>query len=68
MTREEMEFARWRDSLRVLVVDGEQLFVIHGDRLVDESQLRREWADREGGNHGNPGNEDAGDPQQPDQA
>jgi len=68
MTREEMEFAQWRDSLPVLVVDGEHLFVIHGDRLVDEGQLRHEWAGRKGGNHGTPGDEDAGDPEQPGQA
>ncbi len=65
MTPEEAEFARWRDSLPAIDVDGEHLFVIHGDRLVDEGQLRTEWAGLEGGRHGRPGDQDADCPEPP---
>jgi hypothetical protein len=37
------EFARWRDSLPTVLVDGELFTVFGGDRLIDVDQLIVEW-------------------------
>lgn len=43
---EDPVFVEWRNSLEVVDIDGEQLRVIHGDRLVDDDQLIVEWLGR----------------------
>ena len=42
---EQMEagFQRWIASLPKIDIDGEQLFVVHGDELKDETQARELW-------------------------
>jgi len=39
----DLDFRNWRDSLPVVVVDGETLRVIHGDRLVSDEEAFMEW-------------------------
>jgi hypothetical protein len=37
-------FRRWRSSLPLVEVDGEQLYIRDGDMLKDDDQLIFEWA------------------------
>lgn len=41
-------FAAWRRGLKVVVVDGETLYVRGGDMLRDEDQVMFEWARKSG--------------------
>ena len=40
------EFVEWRDSLRVVEIDGETLYVVGGDQLKDHDQVVVEWVRR----------------------
>lgn len=42
------EFAAWRDSLTVVVIDDELFYLRGGDMLKDEDQIIFEWARRSG--------------------